>query len=272
MRWIIVFYILLNYQKTYCQELFVVTDPASNVPANSLAINIMQSSFKNQFEKILNYHFMPEATYGLSKNLMFRGSAFISNRSNRLYAEGGGLMAKYRFYSTDDLNSHFRLAAYARYSFNRADIHQEQIEIVGHNTGFETGIIATKLVKKLAISTTVSYEKAFDNRPQYGFPNNLGDNATNYTLSFGRLMYPRKYTNFKQTNINIMVECVGQSINENGKTFFDIVPAIQFIFNSQFRIDLAYRKELYSSMFRSAPNGVYFNLYYTFFNLKKRKE
>ena len=180
-------------------------------------------------------------------------------------------MAKYRFYSTDDLNSHFRLAAYGRYSFNRADIHQEQIEILGHNTGFETGIIATKLVKKLAISTSVSYEKAFDNKPQYDFPNNFGDNATNYTLSFGRLMYPKKYISFKQTNINLMVEFVGQTINENGKTFFDIVPAIQFIFNSQARIDLAYRQELYSSMLRTAPNGIYLNLYYTFFNLKKRK-
>jgi hypothetical protein len=69
-----------------------------------------------------------------------------------------------------------------------------------------------------------------------------------------------------------MVEFVGQTIIENGKTFFDIVPAIQFIFNSQVRIDLAYRKELYSSMLRTAPNGVYFNLYYTFFNLKKRND
>jgi hypothetical protein len=62
-------------------------------------------------------------------------------------------MAKYRFYSEDDLNSHFRMA-YGRYSFNRADIHQEQIEILGHNTGFETGIIATKLLKKVAISSS----------------------------------------------------------------------------------------------------------------------
>jgi hypothetical protein len=271
MRWIVAFIVLLTYQKTYCQELFVITDPASNVPANSLAVNIMQSSFKEQFEKGFNYHFMPEVTYGLTKNLMFRGSAFISNRSNQLYAEGGSIMAKYRFYSTDDLNSHFRLAAYGRYSFNRADIHQEQIEIVGHNTGFETGIIATKLVKKLAVNASVSYEKAFDNRPEYDFPSNFGDNATNYTLSFGRLMYPKKYTSFKQTNINIMVEFVGQTINENGKSYLDVVPAIQFIFNSQARIDLAYRQELFSSMLRTAPNGIYFNLYYTFFNLKKSK-
>jgi len=71
MRWIIIIIVLLGFQKTHGQELFVVTDPASNVPANSLAVNIMQSSFKEKFEKGYNYHLMPEVTYGLSKNLMF---------------------------------------------------------------------------------------------------------------------------------------------------------------------------------------------------------
>ena len=269
MRKLILFLIAINCQNIFGQELFVVTDPASNVPANSLAVNIMQSAFKEKFETGYNYHFMPEVTYGLNKSLMFRGSAFVSNRNGQLYTEGGSLMAKYRFFSSDDLNSHFRLAAYGRYSMNRADIHQEQIEILGHNTGFETGVIATKLIKKVAISSSVSFEKAFDNKPDYPFPDNMGDNATNYTLSFGKLMYPKKYTSFKQTNINFMVEFVGQTINENGKSYLDVVPAIQFIFNSQARLDFAYRQELMSSMVRSAPNGFYFNLYYTFFDLTK---
>ena len=51
------------------------------------------------------------------------------------------------------------MAAYARYSFNNSDIHQEQIEILGHNSGYEVGMIATKLIKKLAISSSISYEK-----------------------------------------------------------------------------------------------------------------
>lgn len=261
--------LLLILQKGNSQELFVVTDPASNVPANSLGINIMQLAFKEKFESGYNYHIMPEVTYGINKNLMARGTAFISTRSNQLVAEGGSLLVKYRFFSSDDLNSHFRLAAYGRYSFNNSDIHQEQIEILGHNSGFETGIIATKLINKLAISSSVSFEKAVDNKPDYPFPVTSGDNATNYTLSFGKLMYPKKYTSFKQTNINLMVEFVGQTINENGKSFLDVVPAIQFIFNSQARLDFAYRQELMSSMLRTAPNGFYFNLYYTFFNLKK---
>ena len=270
MRKIILFLIAISSQNITSQELFVVTDPASNVPANSLAVNVMQSLFKEEMKSGYNYHFMPEVTYGLNKNIMFRASAFISNRSNNLVTEGGSFYTKYRFYSSDDLNSHFRMAAFGRYSFNNADIHQEQIEILGHNTGFEGGFVATKLIKKLAISSSVSFEKAFDNKPDYPFPDNMGDNATNYTLSFGKLMYPKKCTSFKQTNINLMVEFVGQTINENGKSYLDVVPAIQFIFNSQARLDLAYRQELLSSMVRSAPNGFYFNLYYTFFDLTNK--
>ena len=164
---------------------------------------------------------------------MFRGTIFNSNRNGNFEFSGANIYSKYRFFSSDDLNSHFRMAAYGRYSFNNADIHQEQIEILGHNTGFEGGFVATKLIKKLAISSSISFEKAFDNKPDYPFPNDMGDNATNYTLSFGKLMYPKKYTSFKQTNINLMVEFVGQTINENGKSYLDVVPAIQFIFNSQ---------------------------------------
>lgn len=269
MRKIFLLLILFGFEKSISQELFVVTDPASNVPANSLAINAMQSLFKEKFESGYNYHIMPEVTYGLNKNLMFRATAFVSNSNNSLVTEGGSVYTKYRFLSSDDLNSHFRMAAFGRYSFNNSDIHQEQIEIMGHNSGFETGIVATKLIKKVAISSTVSFEKAFDNSSKNPFPNTLGNNATNYTLSFGKLMYPKKYTSYKQTNINLMVEFVGQTINENGKSYLDVVPAIQFIINSQARIDLAYRQELASSMLRTAPNGFYFNLYYTFFNLTK---
>jgi len=269
MKKLLSIFVIFIFQIGFTQELFLLTDPASNVPANSLAINVLQSAFKEKMESGYNYHLMPEVTYGLNRNLMFRASAFISNINSQLITEGGSFMAKYRFYSEDDLNSHFRLAAFGRYSFNNAEIHQEQIEIMGHNTGFETGIIATKLIKKVAINATVSFEKALDNQPNYAFPDNLGNNATNYTLSFGKLMYPKKYTSLKQTNINLMVEFIGQTINENGKSYIDVVPVVQFIFNSQARLDLAYRRELMSSMIRSAPNGVYLNLYYTFFNLKK---
>jgi hypothetical protein len=48
---------------------------------NSLAFNVMQSAFKEQIKTGYNYHLMP---YGINKNLMVRGSAFISTRTNAL--------------------------------------------------------------------------------------------------------------------------------------------------------------------------------------------
>ena len=138
---------------------------------------------------------------------------------------------------------------------------------MGHNSGYETGLVITQLINKVAISSSVSFEKALDNKPDYEFPNTQSNTATNYTLSVGKLMYPKKYTNFKQTNINLMLEFLGQTLNENGKTYIDVVPSIQFIFNSQARIDVGYRRELYSNMLRTAPNGIYLNFEYTFFNI-----
>ncbi len=268
MKTVYVFFLVaLGVLPLRAQELFLVTDPASNVPANSLSSRLTHSLFKEAFEEGYNYHLMPEVTWGLSKDLMVRGSAFLSNRNNALYAEGGSVYAKYRFFSTDDINSHFRLAAFGRYSFNRADIHQEQIEIMGHNTGYEVGFVATKLIKKVAISSSLSFERALDNQPNHPFPSAFGNQATNYTLSFGKLMHPKVYTSYKQTNVNLMLELVGQTIHSTGKSYLDAVPVIQFIIKSQARIDVAYRQELVSSMLRTAPNGFYVNLEYTFFNL-----
>ena len=261
--------LLLFVTKSNAQELFVVTDPASNVPAGSLGIRLGQSIFKKQMESGYNYHMMPEATFGINKNVMVRTTLFVSNRYNQFDFEGGGLYAKYRFLSTDDVQSHFRMAVYGRYSFNNAEIHQEQLEIQGQNTGFETGLVATQLIKKVAISSSISFEKAFNNKPNHNFPDNLSDNAANYTLSIGKLMHPKKYTNFKQTNINAMVEFIGQTLNNNGRSFLDAVPSIQFIINSQARVDVAYRYELYNSMMRTAPNGFYLNVEYNFFNILK---
>ena len=269
MRYLVVFVFMMIGFSGASQELFVMTEPASNRPAGSLGVRVGQSLMKEQFKDGYSYHLMPEVMWGINKNWTVQAAAFVSNRSNDLVTEGGSIYAKYRFFSTDDLHSHFRMAAFGRYSINNADIHMEELETMGHNTGYETGIVATQLIKKVAISTSVSYERALDNKPDYDFPENQSNSATNYTLSFGKLMYPKKYTSFKQTNINAMVEFLGQTLNENGKSYLDVVPSIQFIINSQARIDLAYKQELYSSMLRSAPNGFYLKLEYNFYNITK---
>ena len=249
------------------QELFVMTEPASNMPTSSIGARAM-NAFMFEDNGKLNYHLMPELMWGVSAKWMVHLQSFHSNRvEGGLKTEGGSAYAKYRLLSVDDVHKHFRLAAYGRYSLNNANIHQQEIETMGHNTGYEGGLVATQLIKKVAVSVSASYERALNNQPKYDFPSSESNSATNYTFSVGRLMYPKKYTSYKQTNINAMVEMLGQRLNDNGKSYLDIVPALQFIINSQARIDLAYRKEIYSTMTRTAPNGFMIKFEYTLFNV-----
>lgn len=263
----IIFLVLVSYNID-AQELFVVTEPASNVPAGSIGVRVGQSLMKNQLGSGSMYNLTPEVTWGINKNIMVRSSAFLSNQESGLGLKGGGVYAKYRFFSIDDLQSHFRMAAFGRYSYNNSYFNQEAIDLMGGNSGYEAGIVATQLIHKLALSTSVSYVSALNNS-EYDFPEFLGKDAINYTFSVGKLMYPKKYTSFKQTNINAMLELTGQTITENGKSYLDVVPSIQFIINSQARIDLAYKKELYSSLQRVATDGFFLKLEYTFFNVTK---
>ena len=251
------------------QELFVVTEPASNMPTGSIGVRLAQSILKERFKRGYNYHIMPEIMWGANKNLMLHAAVFISNRNKNLATEGGSIYAKYRFLSKDDVHKHFRMAAFGRASVNNSYIDQEEINTMGHNSGFETGIVATQLINKVAIGASSSFEKALNNSKTYKFPSSQSHSATNYTLSFGRLMYPNKYKNFRQTNINLMMEFMGQRLSRNGKSFLDVVPSLQFIINSQARIDVSYIQELYSNMLRTAPNGLYLKLEYSFFNVSK---
>lgn len=251
---------------TRAQELFVFTDPASNVPAGSMAVRIGQSFLKNDMDGGNTYSLSPELTWGMNKNLMFRVAGFFDNAAESLDATGAGFYTKYRFYSIDDMQSHFRMAAFGRYSWNKSMINHQDIDLDGLNSGYEAGIVATQLIKKLALSSTVSYVKALDNH-DFVFPAGQGSDAVNYTFSAGRLMHPKKYTNFEQTNVNLMLEFAGQANTVSGKSYLDIMPSVQFIINSQARIDVAYKKELYSSMDRFTTDGVFLKLEYTFFNL-----
>jgi hypothetical protein len=248
------------------QELFVFTEPASNMPANVLGGRMMTSFMKKKDGSGTNFHFMPEIMYGFSSKFMLHSQAFISNRGESLVTEGGSVYAQYKFLNLDEVKSHFRMATYSRVSINNADIHQEELETMGHNTGFEVGIIGTQLLHKVALSSMVSYERVFDNG-DYEFPDAQSNSAINYTLSVGKLMLPKKYVSYDQTNFNLMLEFLGQRLNQNGKSYLDIAPSMQFIIFSRARLDIGYRHQLYSEMQRSAPNGFVFKFEYNFYNV-----
>lgn len=97
----------------------------------------------------------------------------------------------------------------------------------------------------------------------YGLENGK---AINYTFSIGKLMLPRQYKDYRQTNLNLMAEFLSQVNTGSGKYYLDFVPSVQFIFNSQGRLDIGYRKELSSTLLRTAPNGFFVRLEYTLFN------
>lgn len=264
MKYFVILVSFLSFQ-IHAQELFVMTEPASNMPTASIGVRDM-SLFAFKKTGGYNYHNMPELMWGVNKDWMVHASAFLSDKQGNLMLEGGSLYAKYRFFSVDDLHSHFRLAAYGRISTSNAEIHQEDIETMGMNSGYEIGTVATQLINKTALSASISYERAFNNQGNI-FPDEWSNSAMNYTFSVGQLMYPKKYTNFKQTNINAMLELLGQRLNQNGNSYLDVVPSIQFIVNSQARIDLAYRRQIYSDMERISANSILLKLEYTFFNV-----
>jgi hypothetical protein len=258
-------------QQLKAQELFVFTEPASNMPAKSLGVRLSNYMMKDKTDNNINYHLLPEVMWGINKNLMIHVESFISNRNNSLQYEGEGLYAKYRFLSSDQVHSHFRMAAFGRMSFNNSDVHQEEIEINAHNTGYEVGIITTQLLHKVALSSTISYEQATDNGNGNKFPSSLSNNDVNYSFSIGKLILPKHYNNYKQVNLNIMLELLGQTLLQNGHSYGDAALAAQLIINSQIRIDVGYRQELYSTMFRTAPNGFIVRFEYLFFNFLGKK-
>ncbi len=239
------------------QELFVYSEPASNMPAHSVGLRTSSWLMRERAAEGggLNYHFIPEVMIGVNKSWMMHAEGFFSNRDKAFTLEGGALYAKYRFYSHDGDHRHFRMAAYGRVSANNSSVHQEEIEINGHNSGWEGGLIATQLLHKTALSASASYEHAMDGARAHEYSHTLATRAANYTFSAGQLILPKKYTGYGQTNLNLMLEMLGQVLPENGRSFLDVAPSVQLIFNSQTRVDVGYRRQLYSTMERTAPNG-----------------
>jgi hypothetical protein len=252
---------------TQAQELFSMTEPASNMAARSLALRVDNFVMDEINSAKINYHLIPGIRMGVTKKLMVSTSAFFSNRLKQFKAEGASLYAKYRFLSNDAVQQHFRMAAFGMVSFNNSDIHQKEINLYGHNTGFEAGVVATQLLHKVALSSTVSYVKAFDNgnnnKYVYGLQNSR---AINYSFSAGKLMLPVQYNDYNQTNVNLMVEVLGQVNTGSGKNYVDVAPSVQLIFNSVSRIDIGYKKQVSGNLLRTAPNGFFIRLEHNFFN------
>jgi len=191
---------------------------------------------------------------------------------NFFYYESARVYAKYRFLSNDDVHKHFRMAAFATAAYSRNHLQHNELNLMGDHSGVQAGLIATQLWNKLAVSGTASLievldEKRNDKPQEYAFQ------SLNYSLSAGYLVLPRVYKDYDQTNLNIYAELLGgQNLDwEYEKYYLDLAPSLQLIFKSTSKLNLGYRFQLKSDIYRNMKNSWMISYEYIFLNaLKKR--
>lgn len=253
----------LTYLLIFCvgslrsQELYVFSDPASNIPARSLNVKLKMHGVGDdkRFGRF-SYRIMPQLTAGISKKLQVRLMATAANMHTTSFdGESIGLGVKYRFLSSDGIQNHFRMAAYLDGSLTKDAFHYyDEISLMGDKTGLEMGLIATQLWHKFALSGTVSRTEVLDATRYDGrtyFPSRQYQ-SLNYSLSAGYLLFPRQYKNYQQPNFNLYLELLGQRLLGDDFFYVDLAPAMQVILNSTTKINLGQRFQLQGNMGRMA--------------------
>lgn len=252
------------------QELYVFSEPASNMPTNSLAAKLTYRVPDSKFNNDYKQRYTPELMFGLNRQWMLHVSTSFSNfYTSQVRWESIKTYAKYRFYSNDEVHRHFRMAAFGEAAYSRSPFSYGELGLDGDNSGVQAGLIATQLVNKLAVSGTASVIKVFANRTLHVDQLEHSLQAFYYTLSAGYLLLPFNYTSYNQTNLNIYCEAIGMKGFDKGDYMVDIAPALQLIFNSNFKINLGARLQLGSNMQRIGEKNYFISLERTFLGVLK---
>jgi len=250
----LVFLLLLLITKVQAQELFIFTEPASNMPARSLAIKQSGKIFNGASSSGVRH--ATELMLGANKNIMLHAAATYGSFNGAPFGlESIRAYGKYRFFSADGMYSHFRMAAFAELSHSNTKPMYQELNLQGDHSGLLAGLVFTQLLHKLAISSTVSYLTINGVSKTHQLAMGNRSEAINYSLSFGHLIAPKKYTSYDQTNVNIYAELLGQTLTGTNKRFLDIGSGVQFIFKSKAKLNIAYRYNLQSNMTRMAPSS-----------------
>lgn len=248
----------------HAQELYVNTEPASNMAKSSLGIRLENQGFTSP---VFKNRTTLEAMYGATGKLMLHGAAYVSNfYQNSQRFEGGSFYAKYRFLSIDSVQKHFRGAVFGKVATSRNMYMVQEIALEGDNSGVQGGLVFTQLLHKLALSGSASYLRGLNSANDYGTITGAKE-AVAYTLSAGYLLLPKRYTSYDQVNLNLYAELLGKSNPGYSQSYLDIAPAVQLIFNSVCRLDFSYRTPLYNNMQRNSANMYLVRFEYNFFNL-----
>lgn len=259
------------------QELYTFSEPASNMPSNSIGLKSGTMLGRGvHSEKILQRH-MPELMFGLNKEWMVHAGLNFSDmhdENQKMIWEGARIYTKYRFLSIDEMHKHFRMAAFAAGTYSRNHLDHNEINMMGDQNAVQAGLIATQLWHKLAVSGTGSLVEVLDKLRWSDAPSDLyAFRAFNYTLSAGYLLFPVQYKNYDQTNVNLYAELIGsRNLNfSQEKYFVDLAPSVQFIFKSTGKLNLGYRFELSSDISRLSKRGFLISYEHLFLNALKKK-
>ncbi|HRF18711.1 MAG TPA: hypothetical protein PK977_11095 [Chitinophagaceae bacterium] len=258
------------------QELYVFSEPASNVPAHSLSVKLTNHFVTS--DKIygrFSNRLMPQVYLGVSKKFMVAaGGTFANMHTPNFRYESVNLYAKYRFLSKDELHKHFRMAVFAEASSTRAPFHYDEITLMGDKSGVELGVIATQLWHKLALSGTVAHTQVLHesrtNKVLYIPARNY--QSMNYAISAGYLVLPKEYKDYRQTNLNLYAELLSQQTLDRSTYFVDLATAMQLIFNSNAKLNLGYRVQLGGNMQRMTSNSWLISFERTFLGALKKKK
>lgn len=275
---------------SYTQELYVFSEPASNVPAKSIGLRLTTMQMPMSFESRQATRIMPEVMVGVNKNWMVAGTFYASNMLQSDWKmEGGSLYAKYRFFSADQVHSHFRMAAFGKVCIVDNDVamireerhvrpdgsihigqkihRNDDLSLNGNHSGWTAGLVATQLIHKLAISGSGAFIQRMNNiGKDQKFNDFFTRQAFSYNVSAGYLLLPVKYKTYDQTNLNLYIEFLGGEGLDRKGGFIDVAPAIQFIFKSTSKLNFGYRKQLSGSIARWNTEAWQLSFEYSFFN------
>jgi hypothetical protein len=263
--------LLLLAAAAHAQELYVYTEPASNMPAKSISAKWNTKLLKALHSDRVEQRHTPELMFGLNKNWMVHVAGTFSDMySSNVRWESVRLYAKYRFLSIDDVHQHFRMAAFGEATHSVNPAYYEEVSLDGDQSGVMGGIILTQLWQKLAVSSTLGFAQVTTKRPKY-IEDLYPWQAFNYSLSAGYLVLPREYTSYGQTNLNVYVELLGQQTLDRKQYYVDLAPAVQLIFNSNAKLNIGHRFQLNSDMHRMAEKSWQVSFEYVFLNALKKK-
>ncbi len=280
--------LICSWSYSKAQELYPLSEPASTLGKNTLGVRIFSETYK-EVDKVRNMTAL-RLMYGVTPRLTTYITGIASNHHGEKMPQdfpfhntpergaeypykfnGVHFYAKYRYLSIDKNKSHLRLAVYGEAAQVSTTHHETEPNLMmGDTKGWGGGIINTYLYKKFSASLTAGlifpkYSEGLSPDPIVGLPDvgvrtHYGRSLT-YNLSFGYLIYPKKYENYDQTNINLYLEFTGKAYEAAKVDLFigtdreyylhnsryptalqkgyyvDISPGIQFIVKSNLRID-----------------------------------